>query len=193
MADVFSFRCFPDLSYLWIHMAYIPVPNSGEGPGKSFQSALAHARARRKRYRKKKVALKAASCKREQLTGDSGKGETAALKELDSVTPQHSEEPASHCVVANDLKIANAVVQQKVASENSGASRTCNATLDSDDSESKTGDNSTLFNFCSNCQKQPKDPSDLKICSKCRLSKYCSRECQAADWRRHKYACSLSN
>ena len=27
MADVFSFRCFPDLSYLWIHMAYIPVPN----------------------------------------------------------------------------------------------------------------------------------------------------------------------
>ena len=67
-------------------------------------------------------------------------------------------EQASHCVVANELKVANSVVQQKVASENSRTSRTCSATLDSDDSESGTGDNSTLFNFCSNRKMQPKNP-----------------------------------
>ena len=68
---------------------------------KKSPSALAHDRARRKLYRKKKAALKAASRQREQTSRDSGKGETAAPKELDSVAPQLSEEPASHCVIMN--------------------------------------------------------------------------------------------
>ena len=92
---------------------------------KKFPSALAHDHARHKCFQKKKAALKAASRECEQLTKDCGKGETATPKELDSLTPQCSEKPASHCIVDNELKVANAVVQQKVALENSGTSRKC--------------------------------------------------------------------
>ena len=38
-------------------------------------------------------------------TWNSGKGETAAPKELDSVAPQHLEEPACDCVVTNKVKV----------------------------------------------------------------------------------------
>ena len=42
---------------------------------------------------------------------------------------------------------------------------------------------------CSHCKK-PASSEGLKSCSKCKTAKYCSRECQAQDWRaRHKEYC----
>jgi len=32
-------------------------------------------------------------------------------------------------------------------------------------------------------------PEKLKYCGRCKVAKYCSRECQAADWRRHRSEC----
>ena len=44
--------------------------------------------------------------------------------------------------------------------------------------------------FCSWChEKQPKETSTLKTCSRCGLVKYCGRECQRADYQDHKYTC----
>ncbi|KAL9187046.1 hypothetical protein ACHAXT_010766 [Thalassiosira profunda] len=39
--------------------------------------------------------------------------------------------------------------------------------------------------ICSNCR-ETKRCKDLMLCTRCRLTQYCSRECQTADWSRHK-------
>ena len=39
------------------------------------------------------------------------------------------------------------------------------------------------------CCEAVKDRALLMVCSRCRLSQYCSRECQVAQWPRHKRAC----
>ena len=135
---------------------------------KKSPSALAHDHARHK-YFQKKAALKAASLECEQLTRDCGMGETVAPKELDSLTPQRSEEPASHCIEANELKVANTVVQQRVTSKNSGTSRKCSTTLDSDDSVRWVTIQHCLTFVQTKLPKAAKDPSELQICSKCRL------------------------
>ena len=45
---------------------------------------------------------------------------------------------------------------------------------------------------CENCKKSPPEVS-LKSCAKCSTTKYCSRECQKADWKVHKKLCSKQN
>ena len=41
---------------------------------------------------------------------------------------------------------------------------------------------------CYHC-KQVKERALLMVCSRCRIAQYCSRECQVADWSRHKGYC----
>ena len=43
---------------------------------------------------------------------------------------------------------------------------------------------------CDNCGKI-KDRALLSVCSKCRVCHYCSRECQLAEWPRHKHMCDI--
>jgi hypothetical protein len=38
---------------------------------------------------------------------------------------------------------------------------------------------------CVNCRRQ----DQLKLCSRCRAVKYCSKECQISDWKAHKPIC----
>ncbi|KAG9769321.1 hypothetical protein ABEF93_001447 [Exophiala dermatitidis] len=42
---------------------------------------------------------------------------------------------------------------------------------------------------CAICSKT----TDLKRCSKCHIIQYCSRQCQAADWKKHKKSCNKNN
>ena len=42
---------------------------------------------------------------------------------------------------------------------------------------------------CSRCRKVFNDSVDLKDCSRCHRSKYCSSRCQREDWTRHKIFC----
>jgi len=47
---------------------------------------------------------------------------------------------------------------------------------------------------CMACKKpQSQLANSLKSCAKCNTQKYCSRECQKADWKTHKKACGKSN
>lgn len=39
---------------------------------------------------------------------------------------------------------------------------------------------------CSHCHKQG---GDFKKCARCKYTRYCSRECQSADWKKHKTEC----
>jgi len=44
---------------------------------------------------------------------------------------------------------------------------------------------------CANCAKTKSDSGlNLKSCAKCQTTKYCSRECQKADWKKHKKVCA---
>ena len=43
---------------------------------------------------------------------------------------------------------------------------------------------------CYNCG-QTKNRAMLSVCSKCRISQYCSRDCQIADWPEHKEHCDI--
>lgn len=60
--------------------------------------------------------------------------------------------------------------------------------IDSDD-ESDFSDSPECYNICANCTRESE--TEFKKCSKCKLCRYCSRECQLADWPRHKFVCSL--
>ncbi|KZV76650.1 hypothetical protein PENSPDRAFT_747529 [Peniophora sp. CONT] len=44
--------------------------------------------------------------------------------------------------------------------------------------------------LCAHCNKGPPTRPELSRCSKCRLSMYCSPECQKAAWKQHKKVCS---
>lgn len=51
--------------------------------------------------------------------------------------------------------------------------------------------NSTLYfdirkKICDYCKSEK---NDLKICSKCKLCRYCDKECQVKDWPVHKRRC----
>lgn len=42
---------------------------------------------------------------------------------------------------------------------------------------------------CQSCQRPKRDDEKFKVCSRCKLQCYCSKECQAADWEYHKLLC----
>eukprot|EP00038_Savillea_parva_P009384 m.183201 g.183201 ORF g.183201 m.183201 type:complete len:657 (+) comp15750_c0_seq1:362-2332(+) len=48
---------------------------------------------------------------------------------------------------------------------------------------------SDLLGRCDQCAKLPEQQGHLKICSRCRKSRYCSQACQKAAWKQHKRVC----
>ena len=59
-------------------------------------------------------------------------------------------------------------------------------TIDSDDSEDNEVDC-----LCSNCKHPPKEGGELKRCSRCHITRYCSVQCLRKDWDFHRFACSV--
>ena len=43
--------------------------------------------------------------------------------------------------------------------------------------------------ICKNCNKTGKR-KEMKVCKRCRMSWYCSKECQTAQWEKHKKYCT---
>lgn len=42
---------------------------------------------------------------------------------------------------------------------------------------------------CSNCNKEPAEGVELMRCARCKCARYCSKPCQAADWKQHQRYC----
>ena len=49
----------------------------------------------------------------------------------------------------------------------------------------------TRFFFRAFIKQPPKKGEDLKRCSRCQFTRYCSEQCQRKDWDFHRFACSV--
>ena len=49
----------------------------------------------------------------------------------------------------------------------------------------------SVYSVCSNCKHPPKKGEDLKRCSRCQFTRYCSEQCQRKDWDFHRFSCSV--
>ena len=58
-------------------------------------------------------------------------------------------------------------------------------TIDSED------DVNSVYSVCSNCKHPTKIGKDLKRCSRCHITRYCSVQCQKKDRDFHPFACAV--
>ena len=94
-------------------------------------------------------------------------GSDRDLESSDNPTPEPAAEP--------DLLQERAVLFDFLARTN----------IDSDNSEDE------VDCVCSNCKRPTKEGEELKHCSRCHLTCYCSVQCQKKDWAIHRFACSV--
>lgn len=53
---------------------------------------------------------------------------------------------------------------------------------------------SSIIDQCSYCNKIYNNKKQkLQVCGKCRQVKYCGKECQKSDWKKHKLECGQKN
>ena len=139
-------------------------------------SALARSRRRHARFLEKKLAGKPDSpspedqqdsvCVELEYTSLVC-GSERDLESSDNPTPAPAVEP--------DLLQERAVLFDFLAKTN----------IYSDDSDDE------VDCVCSNCKHPPKDGGELKRCSRCHVTRYCSVQCQKKDWDFHRFACSV--
>ena len=142
-------------------------------------SALARSRRRHARFLEKKLAGKPDSPSPED------RQDSVCVKELENTSPvcgsdrdlESSDNPTPAPAAAEpDLLQERAVLFDFLAKTN----------IDSDDSEDNEVDC-----VCSNCKHPPKEGGELKRCSRCHFTRYCSVQCQRKDWDFHRFACSV--
>ena len=141
-------------------------------------SALARSRRRHARFLEKKLAGKPDSPSPEDQQ------DSVRVKELENTSLvcgsdrdlESSDNPTPAPAVEPDLLQERAVLFDFLAKTN----------IDSDDSE-----DSEVDCVCSNCKHPPKEGGELKRCSRCHITRYCSVQCQKKDWDFHRFACSV--
>ena len=152
-------------------------------------SALARSRKRHARFLEKKLAGKPdlASPEEDQQDTDIN---PVCVKELENTSLAcgsnrdlvSSENPAPSPASDPDLLL---VSEQAILCE-------ILDTIDSDDSDNDVAVSSaSVYSVCSNCKQPPKKGEDLKRCSRCQITRYCSEQCQRKDWDFHRFACSV--
>ena len=123
----------------------------------------------------------------------------------DLASPEEDQQDSDNSVCAKDLEntsLACGSNSDLVSSENPTPSPAADPDLlneqailrefldfiDSDDSDD---DVSSVYSVCSNCKHPAKKGEDLKRCSRCHITRYCSIECQRKDWDFHRFACAV--
>ena len=144
-------------------------PVRGRQKKRNSPSALARSRRRHAHFLEKKLAGKPHSPSPEDQQDSACVvcGSDRDLESSDNPTPAPAAEP--------DLLQERAVLFDFLAKTN----------IDSDDSEVE------VDCVCSNCKHPPKGGGELKRCSRCHITRYCSVQCQKKDWDFHRFACSV--
>ena len=152
-------------------------------------SALARSRKRHTRFLEKKLAGKPDLASPEEDQQDSDIN-SVCVKELENTSLTcgsnrdrvSSENPATSPASDPDLL---SVSEQAILCEFLD-------TIDSDDSDKDVVVSSaSVYSVCSNCKQPPKKGEDLKRCSCCQFTRFCSEKCQRKDWDFHRFACSF--
>ena len=171
-------------------------------------SRLRRQRARKQRFQEKKTAEKADSPK-----SPASEVNTAVLQEQEPTAVL--QEPEPFCVTSikdsSDLENTGQIQdlicggdkrsEKQVLSPDSDISIETERALllevlqqtdtDSDDNSFDISEVISEINTCSNCKRQPQAGVELKRCSRCQITKYCSVDCQKKDWDFHRFACSV--
>ena len=120
----------------------------------------------------------------------------------DLASPEEGQQDSDNSVLVKELEntsLACGSNRDLVSSENPTPSPTADPdllkeqailhefldTIDSDD------DVSSVYSVCSNCKHTAKKGEDLKRCSRCHITRYCSVQCQKKDWEFHRFACAV--
>ena len=90
-------------------------------------------------------------------------------------------EPQSHLTVEDQVQLDLNELSSDASSDSS---------FDSDDDVDTCGLNFEMPAICASCNMGPTEVT-LKKCNRCKLSKYCSVQCQKDNWKEHKFACSI--
>ena len=171
-------------------------------------SRLRRQRARKQRFQEKKTAEKADSPK-----SPASEVNTAVLQEQEHTAVL--QEPEHSCVTSindssgldNTGQIQDLICgsdkrsEKQVLSPDSDISIETERALllevlqqtdtDSDDNSFDIAEVISEINTCSNGKSQPQAGVELKRCSRCQITKYCSVDCQKKDWDFHRFACSV--
>ena len=142
-------------------------------------SALARSRKRHARFLEKKLAGKP-----------------------DLASPEEDQQDLNNSVCVKELEntsLACGSNRDLVSSENPTPSPATDPdlrefldTFDTDDSDDDSDiDVSSVYSVCSNCKHPAKKGEDLKRCSRCHITRYCSVQCQKKDWDFHRFACAV--
>ena len=136
-------------------------------------SALARSRKRHARFLEKKLAGKPDLASPEEDQQDSAN--SVYVKELENTSLAYGsnrdlvflENPTPSPAADPDLLNKHAIFCEFLD------------TIDSDD------DVSSVYSVCSNSKHPAKEGEDLKRCSRCHITRYCSVQCQRKDWDFH--------
>ena len=138
-------------------------------------SALARSRKRHVRFLEKKLAGKP-----------------------DLASPEEDQQDLNNSVCVKELEntsLACGSNRDLVSSENPtpspGTDPDLREFLDTFDSDDSDIDVSSVYSVCSNCKHPAKKGEDLKRCSRCHITRYCSVQCQKKDWDFHRFACAV--
>ena len=155
-------------------------------------SALARSRKRHARFLEKKLAGKPVLALPEEKSITTVPGvpdavDSPCVKELENTSPVGGssrdlvslEDPTSSPDSDPDLSINKRAILRKFLDT---------VNIDSDDSDD---DLSSVHSVGSNCKRPPENGEELKRCSRCHITRYCSIQCQRKDWDFHRFACSV--
>ena len=155
-------------------------------------SALACSRKRHAHFLEKKLAGKLVLTLPEEksittVPGVQDAVESLCVKELENTSPVGGsnrdlvslEDPTSSPDSDPDLSINKRAILRKFLD-------TVNT-----DSEDSDDDLSSVHSVCSNCKRPPEKGEELKRCSRCHITRYCSIRCQRKDCDFHQFACSV--
>ena len=149
-------------------------------------SALARSRKRHARFLEKKLAGKpdVASPEDQQDSDNS-----VCVKELENTSLACG---SNRDLVSSEYLTPSPAVHDLLSLSEQAILCEILDTIDSDDKDNDVVVSSaSVYSVCSNCKLPPKKGEDLKRCSRCQFTRYCSKRCQRKDWDFHRFACSV--
>ena len=172
-----------------------PVKPAGkQSRKKKTPSALRHSAKRPKRFQERRL-LNKQSCpkalpKNLSLPSEGTGNHQSAVSSKDSCKDLESSDRSpierSTCVKQGLKHLKNQASENLSLAEEQAILLEVleEAGIDNDDDLGDAGE-------CANCHRQPVKGIEIKKCTRCRTTRYCSKECQKKDWSFHRFACDL--